>query len=106
MVTHLNQTQMKMVSSSDKIDILFNLYLTLKVVEDESYEAFWKRHTSLRYAKIQSQRYFKEEKAMGIRYLQSKIADTLLTKWFYIIPFFYDIFFISQYFQIKFALFC
>ena len=51
-MTHLNENLAKMISNTEKTEILFNLYLTLKVIEDDSYEAFWKKHTSPRYAKL------------------------------------------------------
>lgn len=59
------------------IEYLFKTYMILKQVEEGSYERFWDRIYQPNIAHLHSQKYFKEERNMGFRYLKSKISEVL-----------------------------
>lgn len=61
--------------SSKMVEKLFKTYLVLKGLE--GYEHFWAQNGSSEYAKLASQKYLREEKSLGYRYLKSKIALAL-----------------------------
>lgn len=55
-------------------ETLFKTYLILKKVEEGSYDRFWDKVASQDYVQLSNQKYLKEEKCLGYRYLKSKIG--------------------------------
>ena len=62
------------------VDTLFKTYLILKAKEDGSYESFWSKVSRPESAYLSSQRYLRDEKSLGYRYLKCKIAEVLSKK--------------------------
>lgn len=60
--------------SSKLSEVLFKTYLILKKVEEGSYSRFWAKVCHREYIFLSHQKYLKEEKCLGYRYLKSKIA--------------------------------
>jgi hypothetical protein len=61
-------------------EVLFKTMLILKEVEEGSYERFWSKVSNSDMIFLSNQKYLKEEKSLGYRYLKSKIAEVLSKK--------------------------
>jgi hypothetical protein len=65
---------------SNLSEVLFKTYLILKKIEEGSYNRFWSKVCRQEYIFLSHQKFLKEEKSLGYRYLKSKIAEILSKK--------------------------
>jgi hypothetical protein len=62
------------------IESLFKTYMILKKIEEGSFEKFWDRIYLNENAFLSNQKYLKDERNLGFRYLKSRIAEILKAK--------------------------
>ena len=63
--------------SNVKLDLLFKTYLILQGVSMGSFLNFAEKHLKGEFIRLSSQRFLRDEKHLGYRYLKSKIAVIL-----------------------------
>jgi len=54
--------------------------MILKCIEDGSFEKFWDKIYETDKVFLNNQKYLKDEKSLGIRYLKSRIAEVIKKK--------------------------
>jgi hypothetical protein len=80
MVVFCEQSLGDKSSQGRLVECLFKTYMILKKIEEGTYEKFWEKIYQSECAFLHSQKYLKEERQLGHRYLKSRIAEILRGK--------------------------